>query len=384
MSRPDRRLLLLPVLSAALLLTACGGGSETPPEAPAPPPQASGAPTTPAPGSASPTPSGPAAPRLGDVEPILLDVATGIETPWGLARTEDGLLLASERDTGRIVALEEGQAPREVVEVPDVSARGEGGLLGIAVGPETLYAYATTDDDNRVLAWDFDGTAVSGQPRVLLSGIPKGTIHNGGRLALGPDGMLWISTGEGGEEELSQDTGSLGGKILRLNPDGSVPGDNPFGNPVWSYGHRNVQGLAFDDRGRLWATEFGQQRRDELNLIARGGNYGWPLVEGDEEGGPDGAVAPQLTWSTSAASPSGLAAHEGRLWMANLRGESLMMIDVSGEKAEQERVWYQGRFGRIRTTLSTPDGLYVSTSNTDGRGSPERNDDRVMVLRTPV
>ncbi|MDQ3742227.1 MAG: PQQ-dependent sugar dehydrogenase, partial [Actinomycetota bacterium] len=236
-------------------------------------------------------------------------IATGLEIPWGIAFLPDGDALVAQRARGTIVRISRGGGRRRVVmRVPGVAARGEGGLLGLAVSPRYrsvrfVYAYFTTDRDNRIVRF-----RLGGRVRPLVTGIPAAGNHNGGRLAFGPDGMLYAGTGDAGDASRSQSRDSLGGKILRVRPDGGVPDGNPIrGSLVWSLGHRNVQGLAFDRAGRLWATEFGQNRLDEVNLIRRGRNYGWPAVEG--RGGTRGGrfTNPKVTWPTSDASPSGAA-----------------------------------------------------------------------------
>jgi glucose/arabinose dehydrogenase len=269
--------------------------------------------------------------------------------------------------------------------VPDVVPQGEAGLLGVAVSPtygedRTLFFYVTTADDNRVLRARVDGDRL-GDTRVVLDGIPNGFIHDGGRIAFGPDGHLYVSTGETGDPELAQDPDSLAGKILRITANGDpAPGNPDAGSPVWSMGHRNVQGLAWDDQGRLWASEFGSSTWDELNLIERGGNYGWPEVEGT--GGGPGFVDPQLVWPVEEASPSGLAFADGRLWMAALRGQRLWRIDVSAAgRASRPTAYFTGDAGRLRTVAAAPDGtLWVTTSNRDGRGDPIAVDDRILLV----
>jgi len=213
-------------------------------------------------------------------------VAGGLEAPWGLAFLPDGSALVSERDSGRILQVRPGTGAREAGTVPGVVAGGEGGLLGLAVSPaferdQLVYAYFSAATDNRIVRFRLGG----GQAEVLVEGIPKAGIHNGGRIAFGPDGMLYAGTGDASERSRAQDPASLGGKILRLRPDGGVPAGNPFpGSPVWSIGHRNVQGLAWDDAGRMFASELGQNKVDEVNRIERGANYGWPEVEGTGAG----------------------------------------------------------------------------------------------------
>jgi glucose/arabinose dehydrogenase len=219
-----------------------------------------------------------------------------------------------------------------------------------------------------------------GTPEVLLSGIPYGAIHDGGRLAFGPDGYLYASTGETGQGELAQDRDSLGGKILRITTDGDpAPGNPDPGSPIWSYGHRNVQGLAFDDRGRLWASEFGQSTFDELNQIQPDGNYGWPEAEGRD--GSGSFVNPRVVWNPEEASPSGLAFTDGHLWLAALRGTRLWRIEVDGSDVGKVRDFFVGDYGRLRTIAVAPDGmLWVTTSNRDGRGEPTEGDDRILVV----
>jgi glucose/arabinose dehydrogenase len=265
--------------------------------------------------------------------------------------------------------------------VAGVAARGEGGLLGLATSGQTVFAYITTAQDNRVVRMRFDGGALTEQSPILV-GIPAGSIHDGGRIAFGPDGKLYVATGESGNPELAQDRSSLGGKILRINPDGSIPSDNPGpGSPVWSFGHRNIQGLAWDSAGRLWATEYGANRLDELNLIRPGGNYGWPMAEGRAD--TPGLIDPVIQWSTDEASPSGLAYFGGSLWVAALRGQRLFQMPVGADGSLGDPVpLFVGQYGRLRTVVAAPDGaLWFTTSNRDGRGSPRDGDDRILQFR---
>jgi glucose/arabinose dehydrogenase len=200
-------------------------------------------------------------------------------------------------------------------------------------------------------------------------------------MIFGPDKMLYVSTGEGGEPSRAQDRSSLGGKILRITQDGHpAPGNPDSSSPIWTWGHRNVQGLAFDDHGNLWASEFGQDTFDELNLIQKGHDYGWPEVEG--KGDKAGMTNPQITWATDDASPSGLAFLDGRLWLGALKGERLWRVDVNGQKASNEKPFFVGKYGRLRTVVAAPDGnLWVTTSNRDGRGDPKADDDRILLVR---
>ncbi len=321
-----------------------------------------------APESSRPAPVGGAAPA---VDPRRAEViTTGLQAPWGLAFLPGGDALVSERDTARIVRVPAaGGAAREVMRIEQARPRGEGGLLGLAVSPTydadgLVYAYVTAEDDNRVVRFRLGGAV---EP--VLTGIPKGVVHNGGRLAFGPDGLLYVGTGDTGNPELSQDRASLGGKILRLNP-----GDGP---EVFSTGHRNVQGLAFDAKGGLLATEFGQNRFDEVNRLTLGDNGGWPEVEGRGTGGGR-FVAPFVTWTTDEASPSGAAVVGEDLWVAALRGERLWRVPLDGSAPQALLV---GEFGRLRAAAAAPDGsLWLLTSNRDGRGDPMTSDDRIVRL----
>jgi glucose/arabinose dehydrogenase len=300
-------------------------------------------------------------------------VATGLEVPWGIAFLPDGSALVSERDTGRIVRVSDGSSTT-VGTVDGVAPRGEGGLLGIAHTGDWLYAYITAPTDNRVVKMVWDGVSL-GKPEVVLAGIPKAGIHNGGRIIFGPDGMLYIATGDAGDQDVAQDRASLGGKILRVGPTGSVPENNPFpGSPVLSLGHRNVQGLAFDAQNRLWASEFGQSDVDELNLITPGSNYGWPECEG--ACGKDDYVDPVVQWHPTS---TGLAIDGDYAYVASLRGQSLWAVPLDG--SGQATPLDLGDLGRLRTIESAPDGsMWLSTSNTDGRGDPRDGDDRILRL----
>ncbi|MFF8729629.1 PQQ-dependent sugar dehydrogenase [Streptomyces sp. NPDC015171] len=373
------------VLAAtALLLTAgcSAGGGDSPRPAPG----------TSTPGAtASARGSAPAAPAKGSVR-VLRTVAEGLKTPWGLAPLPDGGLLVSSRDEGTISRIDEKTGRRtELGTVSGVSPAGEGGLLGIALSPayasdHMVYAYFTSASDNRVVRMLYDERKPAGEqlgaPDTVFKGIPKGFIHNGGRIAFGPDGMLYAGTGESGQRGLAQDRKSLGGKILRLTPDGEPAPGNPFpGSPVYSYGHRNVQGLAWDDRQRLFAAEFGQDTWDELNAIKPGGDYGWPEAEGRSSGA--GFENPVAQWHTDDASPSGIACVGGVIWMAGLKGERLWRVPLNGTSAAADpQAFLTGRYGRLRTVVPAGgDRLWLVTSNTDGRGTPEKGDDRVLEVR---
>jgi len=350
--------MLVPMIAAALVLTACGGTEPT---------------AGPVPATASAEPP---------VVSVAADVASGLVSPWGVAPLADGRALVSERDTGRIVSIGIDGTLTEATRIEEAAPDGEGGLLGLAVDPSGtwLYAYVTTETDNRVIRLPLDDP--SGAREDIVTGIPKAGIHNGGRIAFGPDGMLYVATGDAGEPDLAQDPQSLGGKILRVDASGAVPADNPFpGSPVYSLGHRNVQGLAFDSSGRLWATEFGSKDADELNHIEPGANYGWPLVEGT--GNDPAYVDPAAQWSPiSLASPSGVAIVDDVAYVASLRGEVVWQVPLVGTRAATPIALDLGDLGRLRTVEALPDGtLWLTTSNTDGRGDPRDGDDRIIVLR---
>ncbi|GEL17857.1 PQQ-dependent sugar dehydrogenase [Pseudonocardia asaccharolytica] len=364
------------VLGLSLVLAACAGAT---------PPTSSGA------GSAvevaATAPSGSLLPQRPVGTPRTL--VTGLEVPWGLAFLPDGSALVTERESARLLRVSPDGAVTPVGTVAGVAVRGEGGLLGIAVSPNfrtdrAVFVYYTSVTDNRVVRLRAapDGTIDGAAQQVLVSGIPAASIHNGGGLAFGPDGLLYVATGDAGRRDPAQDLDDLGGKILRITPDGAPAAGNPFGTAVFTYGHRNVQGLAFGPEGRLYAAEFGQNRVDEINLLTPGANYGWPTVEGI--GHRAGLTDPLLTWETDVASPSGLAYAGGSLWAGALRGQRLWRVplaDGAGGVGTPAPL-FTGEFGRLRTVVATPDGsaLWITTSNRDGRGSPTTEDDRILVV----
>jgi glucose/arabinose dehydrogenase len=320
----------------------------------------------------------------GPIRPrVVGTVARDLEAPWGVTFLPDGTALVSERDSTRVLAVERGRpAPRQVGRIAIASPQGEAGLLGLAASPtfeqdSTVYAYVSTAQDNRVVSFTYDGERIS-RTSPVLTGVPNGFIHDGGRLLFDEAGDLYVSTGEIGEEQLAQDADSLAGKILKITPEGEPAEGNPVaGSPVWTMGHRNVQGLALDGEGNLWASEFGANTWDELNRIDEGRNYGWPIAEGRADG--DEYRNPFVQWRTSEASPSGLAFHEGSLWMASLRGQRLWQVPVDDGETDKPRDWFVGDYGRLRTVVVAPNGnLWVTTSNRDGRGDPARRDDRIL------
>ena len=369
--------------AAALLLAGCSAPSPGTAPSPAPPasttgpagptespsPTPSPAPTTStAAPSPTPTPTAPPLP-VGDFE-------TDLDVPWGLARLPDGSVLVTLRDQARISRVSLGESS-SLGQVPGVQPSGEGGLHGIAVDPQdpqVVFVHYRAANDNRVARLRLTGNRFTVE-RVIVDGMPAASIHNGGRLAFGPDGYLYIATGDGNRTANSQNPDSLGGKILRVDRDGNPAPGNPFGTRVWTLGHRNVQGMAWDEQGTMYASEFGQNTWDELNKIEPGKNYGWPRVEG--MGNDPAYTNPLRVWSTDEASPSGLAYLNGSLYMAALRGQGVWRIPLAGGEPEKLLT----NLGRIRTVEPTGDGgLFVVTSNTF-RGSPRPGDDRIIVWR---
>lgn len=382
----------------ALALLGCSGAPE--PGVVSPSPAASA--------SASASGSGAASgddPWDGAVTADAEVVAEELRVPWGMAPLPGGRFLVTMRDSAELAVVHpdggvepldpEGGAQELTAQTV---ADGEGGLLGVAVDPEdsgpafTVFLYRTGAQDNAVLRAELDLDELAlGSLTTVLDGIPKASNHNGGRLAIGPDGYLYVTTGDAGNTADAQDPGSLAGKILRVTPDGEpAPGNPDPASPVWSLGHRNVQGLGWDASGRMFASEFGQDQLDELNVIEPGANYGWPDVEGpaDEAGFTD----PVAWWPTSEASPSGLAVTEEAVYLAALRGERLWRVPLLGEPSAvadgesqgfgEPQALLEGEFGRLRAVHAGPDGeLYVLTNNTDGRGVPTAQDDRLLRVR---
>lgn len=315
-------------------------------------------------------------------------IATDLQIPWDLTFLPSGDMLVTER-SGTVLRIGSDLKRYPIAGVRHV---GEGGLLGIALHPDFaengwLYLYLTTQDggkvSNRVERYRLEKDELIERTEIL-SGIPGSIYHDGGRIAFGPDGLLYITTGDAGDEPTAQDTTTLAGKILRIRDDGMIPPDNPFRNAVYSYGHRNPQGLTWDDDGNLWSTEHGRSGVrsgfDELNFITKGGNYGWPDTEGDET--KEGMTPPVLhsgaedTWAPASAHFFG-----GSIFFGGLRGEALYEAVLTEGNSVQLRTHLKGDFGRIRTVTRGPDSaLYLTTSNRDGRGTPDTEDDKIIRL----
>ena len=390
MTRAAALLLAVPVAAA---LAACG--------VPEPTPTPSAVLVTPVPAAsrtAPPTPSAPTmaqAPGLPPATAEPQDVLTGLDAPWGLAFLPSGAVLVTLRDRAVVLVLDaagvrELTGPGAEELAAGTVTGGEGGLLGIAVSPDyaddrAVYLYRTAGDGNQVVRAELDSVAGTIGPMTpLLTGIPAAGNHNGGRLAFGPDGMLYVTTGDAATRPASQAPGSLAGKILRLTPDGDpAPGNPVAGSAVWSLGHRNVQGIGWTGDGRMLASEFGQNTFDELNEIVPGANYGWPQVEG-AGGAAAGFVDPLVTWSTAQASPSGIAVTDDAVYLAALRGQRLWVVPVLPDGVGEPRAVLVGELGRLRAAATGPDGaLWLLTNNTDGRGDPRDGDDRLVRLLPP-
>lgn len=304
----------------------------------------------------------------------------GLQIPWAAVFLPDGTAVISERDSGLLKAVRDGRAST-IGELPDVVPGGEGGLLGLALSPSFasdnfLYYYFTAERDNRIaraaLTAGAGGEFAIGSPEVIFTGISKASTHNGGRIRFGPDGLLYVGTGDSQRREQPQDPNALGGKILRLTPEGRPAPGNPFGNAVYSLGHRNVQGLAWDSEGRLWASEFGPDVNDELNLILPGANYGWPQVTGAPH--RDGFRDAKVVWpSTAESSPSGLEIVGSTAYLGALRGQRLWTVPLEGEEAGNPVAYFTREYGRIRDVIQAPDGRFWLLTNNE-------NPDFVLVL----
>ncbi len=321
----------------------------------------------------------------GQEEQILLIenqevIAENLEIPWSIEKLEDTFYL-TERP-GYIIRMENGEIERQDVELEkELSSVPEAGLLGFVLDPEFLesniaYAYYTYDDSsgplNRIVTLRLEEN-VWREKSLLLNNIPSGTYHHGGRLKIGSDGKLYVTTGDASAPDIAQDLDSLGGKILRMNLDGSIPNDNPYPNSyVYSYGHRNPQGITWSSDGTLYSSEHGSRANDEVNLIEAGQNYGWPIIEGNEE--QEGMVSPLFTsGDTNTWAPSGMDYYDGKLYVAALRGSAVLEFDL--ETGEQREVI--SGLGRIRDVLIEDNYLYFISNNTDGRGNPAENDDKL-------
>jgi glucose/arabinose dehydrogenase len=335
-------------------------------------------------------------------------VTTGLDTVWELAWGPDDFIWVTERG-GRISRVDPQSGARSTVGQVDVAEIGEGGLMGLAFHPDFstqpwIYVAHTTvsggSTQNRVIRLRYNGTSL-GTPEVILQGIAGSSIHNGSRLAIGPDRFLYVTTGDASDASMAQNRESLSGKILRLTLEGQAAPGNPFGTRIYSYGHRNPQGMVFAPDGTLYVTEHGPSDNDEVNRIEAGRNYGWPNVHGRCDGdiGPAelsfcsaNAVAEPLAIWTPTIAPAGVGYYDHTLIpgfrrsliFATLKDATLYRLQLSGDgrSVESTETLFDGDFGRLRAVLVAPDGsIYIGTSNRDGRGTPMPNDDRIIRLR---
>jgi len=338
--------------------------------------------------------------------PVTTVIAQGLDTPWAIAFLPaspsggpDGSMLVTERK-GTVRLIKDGQLQEKPVATIGVHEIGEGGLLGITIHPDFstngyVYLYFTQSLSgnvtlNQVMRMTYQNNQLT-NGQVIIDNIPGASNHDGGRLKFGPDGFLYITTGDAQVSSRAQDVNSLAGKILRVTDDGSPAPGNPFdfaqgksfGDPrIYSFGHRNVQGIAWDKDGGLFATEHGRSGLlsglDEINYVQIGRNYGWPDIQGDETR-PGMETSIKNSGATTTWAPSGMAYLNGSLFFGGLRGQALYEAVLSGNTVTGVKEHFKGQFGRLREVVLGPDGmLYITTSNRDGRGNPITEDDRII------
>lgn len=307
-------------------------------------------------------------------------LAQNLEVPWALAFLPDDRMIFTQR--GGKVSILEGKNVKSVGNIT-VTQNGESGLMGVAVDPDFnnnhyIYLYYTKGNYNIISRFTLEDSLTN--ETVLLDNIPAASIHNGGRLKFGPDGKLYLTTGDAGNKPLAQDLSSLGGKILRLNKNGSIPADNPFGTYVYSYGHRDPQGIAWGPTGVMYASEHGAEANDELNIIKKGGNYGWPTYEGNNTA--TGYIKPLRAYTEFTLAPSGITFYKNAVWIAGLRGTQLRRVTLSGNgnSVMGEKAFFT-ELGRIREVVEYKGYIYICTSNRDGRGVPQTGDDKILKIK---
>ncbi|WP_414468566.1 PQQ-dependent sugar dehydrogenase [Methanobacterium sp. ACI-7] len=308
-------------------------------------------------------------------------MAENLDTPWAIDFLPDDKMIFTQRD-GEVSILDNG-AIKSIGNI-NTNQIGESGLLGIAVDPEfntnkLVYIYYTTQNRNRVSRFTFNEKLEN--ETIIIDNIPSAQIHDGGRIKFGPDGKLYVTTGDATNRPDAQNINSISGKILRLNKDGSIPSDNPFGNYVYSYGHRNPQGITWNPLTKeMYSSEHGQSRYDEINIIIKGGNYGWPNYQGNDS--PQGYEKPLIFYTDFTLAPSGIAYYNGALYVSGLRGSQLRKISLSvdGNDVTGEEI-ILNNYGRIREVVEHKGYLYISTSNRDGRGVPQSGDDKIIRIK---
>lgn len=304
-------------------------------------------------------------------------IAQNLQVPWAIDFFPNNTMIFTQRD-GEVKIID--PTGSKTVGRIDVIANGESGLLGLAVDPEFsknnyIYFYYTASTGNRVSRFVFNGTLEN--ETVLLDNIPSNTIHNGGRIKFGPDGLLYITTGDAGNNGSAQNLNSLGGKVLRMDKNGSVPTENPYNNYVYTYGHRDPQGLTWSPNGTLYESEHGDIHNDEINILVPGANYGWPLYQGNNIA--QGYVLPIVLYTNYTLAPSGIAFFNNKLYVAGLKGSQLRQISLTDNGSSftgQQALFTQ--LGRIREVVYHDGYLYIATSNTDGRGIPQLGDDKII------
>lgn len=325
------------------------------------------------------------APSSGRVSRVSI-VSDNLEIPWEMVfLPEKNDILLTER-VGNLKLISKEQ-PKIIAKIPDVKVYGEGGLMGLALHPNfesnnyiyLYYTFAGENDRtlNRVVRYKFSMSSLS-ERKIIIDNIPGAIFHNGGRIKFGPDGFLYVTTGDSLNPSLAQNTNSLAGKILRTTDEGKMVSDNPFNNLVYSYGHRNPQGLAWDGQGRLWETEHGPSATDEVNIIVKGRNYGWPEIKGKQR--KDGFESPFVQSGQETWAPAGAVILNSSLFFSGLKGEALFELQTENGIANI-KAHFKNEFGRIRNVVLGPDSLlYISTSNRDGRGNPNSNDDKILKI----
>lgn len=327
-----------------------------------------------------PQSSFPSSPSDSQTPKAIETIATGLEVPWALAFLPNGKIIITER-SGSVKQLSEDK----ILEIGKINVHqnGESGLHGVAVHPDFeknhfvyfYYTYSSNggESQNKVVRYTFENDKIA-SPTTTVDRIPGAIFHDGGRIKFGPDGYLYITTGDAGNPSFAQDRNSLAGKILRATDDGKAAPGNPFGNLTYSYGHRNPQGIAWDENGALWEVEHGSSATDEVNKIDAGKNYGWPQIRGSET--RTGMEPPKIQSGSNTWAPAGAAFYNGSLYFGGLRGQALFEVNTSTLELKEH---FKGEFGRIREVVLGPDNmLYITTSNRDSRGDPGTEDDKIL------
>ncbi len=315
-------------------------------------------------------------------------LAKNLDTPWSLAFLPNHDLIFTERK-GSLNLISNNNITK-IDDIEDVLEYGEGGLMGVEVHPNykknkfiyLMYTFRGSGNNtlNRLVRYKLENNKLSDK-KIIIDNIPGAIYHNGGKIKFGPDGFLYITTGDSLEPSLAQNKNSLAGKILKITDDGKPAPGNPFNNLIYSYGHRNPQGITWDSDGNLWETEHGRSNPsgyDELNLIVKGANYGWPEIQGTEK--KSGMQTPLAQSGNETWAPGGIIFFKDELFFGGLKGESLYKVKIENENAIINKL-FLNQFGRIRDVILGPDNfIYITTSNLDGRGSPKSGDDKIIKI----